>query len=459
MAAAEPQQNYLQALWSKRPGLIIVVVAVIVLLICLSCGALSMAIWQAVGGGDGRGVAEPTPFPEEGRITATDPLVVGISESEIISVTLDLPATLQLGGQTFPVRTQAITADGLWSPQLSDAETAVWVYGTIINYVVGLPTSAENRDLLTQLAPGEDIRLITRNGVDFVFTMDERRTVPVTDRQVFAQNRPGITLVLLGDRSDGVDQRLVVQGSYVVNESSALGAGDLVELGETAQLDDLQITATGATYLPDRPEVPSGFAFYLVDFEVQNVGLTAVDMAQYQFILRDEIGNQFALSPVASQLGNYPPLSGFINAGQSRQASAGYQIPRGLLSPSLNWIIGRSGSPSQIQVSIPFSGSPQAARGASVSLQQVEVNEDRTALIITGEVANLGEQPLVISEENISLRTGDGASYLLLSTNPAFPWSVPSGQAIQFRVTYQRPPADNAVFTVLSQPFQLTGLR
>jgi hypothetical protein len=459
MAIEEPQPGFVQDLWARRPGFIVAIVLVIVLLICLSCAALSVAIWQTATGRDRAAATDPTPFPEGVGITAAEPLVVGISESETISVTLDLPVTLRIGGQTFSVQAQAIAADGLWSPQLLDAETAVWVYGTIINYIIGLPASTENRTLLTQLIPGDDIHLVTRGGVDFAFTVDERRTVPVTDRQIFAQNRPGITLVLLGDRVDGVDQRLVVKGSYVVSESSALGADNLVELGETAQLDDLQITVTGATYLPDRPEVPSGFAFYLVDFEVQNVGLTAVEVAQYQFTLRDEVGNQFALSPVASQLGNYPPLSGFINAGQSRQASVGYQIPRGLLSPTLNWVISRSGSPTQVQVSIPFSGSPMAARGAVVSLQEVEVSEDRTALIITGEVANLGEQPLVISEENISLRTGDGASYLLLSTNPAFPWSVPSGQAIQFRVTYQRPPADSAIFTVLSQPFQLTGLR
>jgi hypothetical protein len=459
MAADEPQQNFFQELWARRPGLIIAVSLIIVLLLCLSCAALSVAVWQTVTSTDDRTAAEPTPFPEGMGVTSAEPLVVGISEAETISVTLDLPATLRLGGQTFAVQSQALAADGLWSPQLSDAETAVWVYGTIINYIVGLPASTENRTLLTQLAPGDEVRLTTRGGIDFTFTVDERRTVPVTERQIFAQNRPGITLVLMGDRADGADQRLVVKGSYVVSESPALGASDLVELGETAQLDDLQFTVTGATYLPDRPEVPSGFAFYLVDYEVQNVGLTAVDISQYQFLLRDEIGNQFAPSPVASQLGNYPPLSGFINANQSRQASAGYQIPRGLLSPSLNWIIGRSGSPGQIQVSIPFSGSPQAASAAAVSLQQVEVSEDRTALVITGEVANMGGQPLVISEENITLRSPDGASHLLLSTNPAFPWSIPSGQAIQFRVTYQRPPGDSAIFTVLNQPFQLTGLR
>ncbi len=459
MAEAETQQGFLQELWATRPGLVVAVGLMFVLFLCLACGALSVAVWQTVTDSSRVVTADPTPFPDSNGLPLSEPLVVGISESETVSVTLDLPATLNLAGQTFPVQAQVVTADGLWSPQLTDQETAVWVYGTIINYVVGLPSSAENRALLTELAPGNDIRLTTRGGVDFTFTVDSRRTVPVTERQIFAQNRPGITLVLLGDRADGADQRLVVEGSYVVGETGVFGADDSVELGEPARLDDLQITVTGATYLPDRPEVPSGFAFYMVDFEVQNMGLTAVDTAQYQFTLRDEIGNQFAASPVASQLGNYPPLSSFINAGQTRQATAGYQIPRGLLSPTLNWVVARSGATGQIQVSIPFSGSPQAARGAVVSLLEVTVSEDRTGLIVTGEVANMGQQPLVISEENVSLRTADGASYLLLSTNPAFPWSVPSGQTLQFRVTYQRPPGDSAIFTVLNQPFQLTNLR
>lgn len=459
MADTEPQQGFFQEIWATRPGCVMAVGLVVVLLFCLGCVALSVAVWQTVAGPGTTVVADPTPFPEGSSVLPSDPLVVGISESETISVTLDLPATLRLSGTDFVVQTQAVAADGLWSPQLSDAETAVWVYGTIINYVVGLPASPENRALLTNLAPGDELRLTTRSGIDFTFAVDGRRTVPVTDRQIFAQNRPGITLVLLGDRADGVDQRLVVEGSYLASEATLLSNDNQVELGETARLDDLQITATSATYLPDRPEVPAGFAFYLVNYEIQNLGLTAVDTSQYQFTLRDEIGNQFATSPVASQLGNYPPLPSFINAGQSRQATVGYQIPRGLLSPSLNWVVSRSGSPGQIQVSIPFSGSPQAARGASVSLQEVTVTEDRTGLIITGEVANMGEQPLVISEENVSLRTADGASYLLLSTNPAFPWSIPSGQALQFRVTYQSPPADSAIFTVLNQPFQLTSLR
>jgi hypothetical protein len=257
--AAEPQQGFFQDLWARRPGVIVAVVLLIVLLVCLACIALSVAVWQTVQGNDRPAVGEPTPFPEGITVVGRDPLIVGMSESETISVTLDLPTTLRLGGETYAVQSQAVTADGLWSPQVADEQTAVWVYGTIINYIVGLPASSANRTLLTQLNPGDEIHLTTGSGFDFTFTVDGRRLVPVSDRQIFAQNRPGITLLLLGDQTDGADQRLVVEGSYVVNESTAAGAADVVELGETVQLGDLQITVTGATYMPDRPEVPSGF--------------------------------------------------------------------------------------------------------------------------------------------------------------------------------------------------------
>ncbi len=49
-------------------------------------------------------------------------------------------------------------------------------------------------------------------------------------------------------------------------------SSNVVQLDETAQLGDLQITPIATSYLADRPEAPPGFAFYLVDFSLQNVG-------------------------------------------------------------------------------------------------------------------------------------------------------------------------------------------
>jgi hypothetical protein len=402
--------------------------------------------------------AGPTPFPQPtGPAVPSQPLIQGISDSETVSVTLDIPAAMTVAGQEFAVEPQTIAADGLWNPQLPDDNTGAWVYGSIVNYIIGLPTSDENRALLEGLAPGQEILLTTRQNVEHRFTFDSRSLVPATDRSVFSQQSPGITLLLLG--APGAE-RLVVKGRYVVGQATSTDPGNSVGLGEPVQLGDLQITANDTAYLAGRPEAPPGFAFFVIDFTAQNVGLTAVDSSSYNFILRDELGNQYVQNPIASQLGSNPPLGGFINAGQSAAATVGYQIPTGLVSPMLNWTIMQVGTGSQVEILLPFTGGEQAGQSAIVSLVEAQVTQDLNNLIIIGQITNIASQPVVVTREDVSLRTATGSDYVLLSSNPPFPWSVPPGQTLQFSATYQRPLATNeATFTVLNQPFQLSGLQ
>ncbi|MCA9917672.1 MAG: DUF4352 domain-containing protein [Anaerolineales bacterium] len=400
----------------------------------------------------------PTPFANnDGGSLGAESLVVGMSESATISVTLDSPVTLSLPGQQFNVQTQIIGADGTWTPAL-DAEaagTAVWVYGSIVNYVVGLPDSEANRALLEGLAPGDELMLATRGGTRYTFSFNSRSTVPVTNRDIFAQTTPGLTLVMLG--SEG-NERLVVNGRYVVSDT-ANASGNVVGLGETAQLENVQITVNSTTYIADRPEIQPGFALFVVDYQIQNVGLTALDSGNLQLSLADNLGNQYAVSPLATQLGNFPTLAGFLNANQVVEASAGYQIPLGLESDTLSWVVTNSASGAQVYVTLPFTGGSAAAAGSAITLARVEVSTDLTSLILGGQVTNLGTQPIVITESDVALQTVDGAIYLLLSTNPPFPWTVPPGQTLQYFLTYQRPPTDTAVFRIRNQGFQLTNLR
>ena len=430
----------------------------IALVALLAVVVLSVILIQGRDEGTDTAVSgTPTPFSSSNNDLAGETLVVGMSDSATISVTLDVPVTLSLPGQQFNIQPQIIGADGTWTPaaDASQAGTAVWVYGSIVNYVVGVPDSEANRALLEGLAPGDEMMVATRGGTRFTFSFNNRTTVPVTNRDIFAQNIPGITLVMLG--SEGTE-RLVVNGRYVVAETDN-STGNVVSLGETAQLENVQITVNSTTYIADRPEIPPGFALFLVDFQIQNVGLTALDSGNLQLGLVDNIGNQYVLSPVATQLGNLPPLAGFLNANQASQASAGYQIPLGLESDTLSWVVTNRSSGAQVYVSLPFTGGSAAAAGASISLVRVEVSTDLTSLILGGQITNLSTQPIVITESDVSLRTGDGSIYLLLSTNPPFPWTVPPGQTLQYFLTYQRPPADTAVFSVLNQGFQLTNLR
>lgn len=431
----------------------------IALIALLAVVVLSIILLQGREEGEDTAVSgTPTPFgSSDDSLLAAEPLVVGMSDSATISVTLDAPVTLILPGQQFNVQTQIIGADGTWTPAL-DAElagTAVWVYGSIVNYVIGLPDSEANRTLLEGLTPGDELMLATRGGMRFTFSFNSRSNVPVTNRDIFAQTTPGITLVMLG--SEGTE-RLVVNGRYVVADT-ANSSGNVVGLGETAQLENVQITVNSTTYIADRPEIPPGFALFVVDYQIQNVGLTALDSGNLQFSLADNLGNQYALTPLASQLGNFPTLAGFLNANQVMQASAGYQIPLGLESDALSWVVTNNSSGAQVYVTLPFTGGSAAATGSVISLARVDVSTDLTSLILGGQVTNLGTQPIVITESDVSLQTDDGSIYLLLSTNPPFPWTVPPGQTLQYFLTYQRPPTDTAVFRILNQGFQLTNLR
>lgn len=454
----EKAPSPLQMIFANRGLAVLIGVGVVGLLLILIFGVLLLRSLNQPG--DVAGVSgTPTPFPEGvgGQVGGDASLVVGVSDSTTVSVTLDMPVSLQVDGRVFTVQPQILSADGIWSAEGVGDGTAVWVYGSIINYVLGITANNENKDLFEQMVPGDQLVLTTRGGTNHRFVFDSRNLYPTNNRDIFAQNAPGITLALL--RDGNAQERLVIRGTYIVPEASS-GAGDVFGLGETAQLENLQVTVTGVTYIPDRLEVPPGFAFVLVDYQLQNLALTALDTNNLQLLLLDELGNQYALSGVASQLGNNPPLGGFINANQSVQGTVGYQVPVGLASETLNWIVRRAGSGSQVTVSVPFPGGSRAAQNVSVTLQNVSISPDGTSLILSGQVVNLGNQLAVVSEQNISLRTSDGATYLLLATNPAFPWSVNAGQAQNFTVTYQRPlNADTAVFTLLSQPFQLSSLR
>ena len=175
-------------------------------------------------------------------------------------------------------------------------------------------------------------------------------------------------------------------------------------------------------------------------------------------VLIDDLGNQYALNTIAAQVGGYPMLRGSIEPGQTVLATAGYQIPEGLNSRFLRWQVSRLDTGSQIQVNIPFGEQRAVAEQALTQIQEATISEDGSSLVIVGQITNFGDSEMIVDVNDLSL-TSQGTVFLMLSVNPAFPWQVSPGQTNQFLVTFQRPLGDNAVFTVLNQSFQLTGLR
>ena len=192
---------------------------------------------------------QPTPVPEietEEQVEVdTDSFEYqAISDTGAITLTMETPIFLNVAGEEFTVLAEVLPESGPWTPPVVNETTAAWVYGAIINYVFGLDDSSQNREMLDTLVVGDELALTTRNGVTVEFVVSERRMVDSSDQDIYAQREPAITLLLIEE--DVEEQRLVVRGRYVVPDSSTdEQVGRVVELGETAQLERLQITVTG----------------------------------------------------------------------------------------------------------------------------------------------------------------------------------------------------------------------
>jgi hypothetical protein len=413
--------------------------------------------------GDGDGAEEqatPTAESEDEQVDVnTDTFEYqSISDTSAITLTMETPIFLDVAGEEFTVQAEVLPESGPWSPPTVNETTAAWVYGAVINYVFGLDDNDQNRELLENLIVGEELALTTRSGATMEFVVSERRSVDSEDQEIFAQREPSITLLLIEE--DVEDERPMVKGRYVVPDTSDdVPAGRVVELGETAQLETLQITVNGVNLVYDRPEAPAGFAIFQIDYQAQNVGPEAVSSNTLSMVLADDLGNLYALNPIASQLGNNPPLSGSIGPGQTIAATAGYQIPAGLSSSVLRWQVSFVGTGSQIQVNLPFQNSTESQQQVEVQVQEATVSQDGGSLLVVGQITNISEETVVVDVEDVTLVGASGTVFLKLSTNPAFPWTIPQGQTLLFGVTFQRPLGSEATFSILNQSFQLSGIR
>lgn len=454
-------ENDSSGTWVSRLGVRtpLVIAAIAIFAGCLLVFLFAYLLFGNNDNNDNPSIGDATPTPFASPVAPFNPQVVSvqIGNSNAVSLTLDTPNFLTIGGRQFTVQTQPVDSQGVWTPVFGQETTSVWLQGAVVNYVFGLDDTTANRELIQGLLPGSEIVLETKRGVVYQFAFESRDTPAVADTSIYSQREPGITLILVGTEGQN---RLVARGSYqgadgLISEP----ATDAFQLGELADVGDLQVSVTGATHLLDRPEAPVGFAFYLIDFQVRSLAVNSFDLSFLRLTLADDLGNQYANNPAAAQLGNYPPLGTVLGPGETTQATAGYQIPRELQSSALTLRVQRVDSGAEIEVRIPFTPTSDSADSVRVDLFSGEVSIDGTSLQLQGQITNSGDQTLVVPETGITL-VSQGTVFLILSTNPGFPWIVNTGQTLPFSVSFQRPiNADSAVFTVLNQSFSIEGLR
>lgn len=227
----------------KIVGAFLVIGALVVLLFVL--GVFSSGGNKA----ETAGVAEETP---EVAPTATP-----IRES-VLEMADELGGRVQLGQpRTIEIRHKAteenvtlaivpveVDENGLiryFAPDEEDAESvAVWVFGTVINYVFGIPEK-----LVQSLSPEDTIYMRTATGAVYAFTVTEQFTAEPQEVELFSQRRgPGLTLFALPSSTEPVP---VARAVYLAANEEITRLEAVATVGEELNIGDVSFSVAKVT--------------------------------------------------------------------------------------------------------------------------------------------------------------------------------------------------------------------
>ncbi len=434
------------------------------LLYCQSSGSCEDGSFVGIGNNDSAAPPEDMPtmiVPTVAGVSQSsraEGIVAQIGASDTVSLTLDAPTLLQAGDENFAIQIGRTATNNQWDIDVATESIAVWLDGTVINYVLAIMDTEANRALMQSLERGDALTLSMESGRTLTFDFNTRTQVPITQPDIFRQNIPAITIVLVGQGNE----RIVVQGSYLpdlvapsIDTAGNFEAPNVAGLGEPIQLGDLQLAVTA---FDDRPQATGGFAYYLVDYQIQNNGSIPFDTTLLQMQLVDGVGNISVLSLDASQQGNYPALAPSLGVGQLAQATAGYQIPNGVNRASLGWVVTRLDTRESVEIrtSAPvLAGGSDPVQLVSLSNVSADLVADATSLLVQGSLFNGSEQVVSVNATDVSFTAGSSA-FFIQSTNPQFPWVIGPGETFQFGLTVQKPINEpSAVFSIFDKGFEI----
>ncbi|MBI5563402.1 MAG: hypothetical protein HY870_00800 [Chloroflexi bacterium] len=432
-------RNRLKASWTdpaRRPVLL------------LGFGAVALSIVLLIVA-----LTQLSPRPAEVKPTPTSSCVINCGPGP--QTTQPIPKTLRLRSRSKSLVPVNVTK-GDWRPT-AEIEQAEWVFGTLVNYVIGLPASQENSDMLQAMSEADEIVVDLSNGQSLTFQYTGRQFVSAGSVDIFAQTRPGLTLVLLGDNTD---QRVVVNADYVPDsEVGKAVPSSLAQINTPIELGGAKVTVTSARLVVNAPGVPVGSAFYMVDFIVENIGADAVDAAGFIVELQDYANQKYRLSDTASAIGPNPPPKGQLLPGIAASFTSGFEVPANVTGPVLVWNFKPNAQfRAQASVAVPLVGptpTPDPRTRLVVQITQAYFNTEQTEMIIVGGVGNTSGVPVSINASDISLSTPDGVFATIRGSEPPLPFNVGPDQTLSFSLRFSRLPGASAILKVLLSSFQL----
>ena len=379
---------------------------------------------------------EVTPVP-----TLQADMLADIIDAGGVKTGLVTPRTLEIRGVSYiiqPVRAQA----GGW-PQPETDRAASWVYGTVVNYVLGLAATPENKNLLASLSPGEEILLRMSTGLTYRFTYADVVRVSPQASEIFAQTRPGLVLVLLGDQDQAA--RIVIRAVYLPGQGendaearpvAVAGLAETVSVGE-----GLGLTCLG--YEPKVwPDTPPGYVYLEVNFIIEN--RLKEPLATTAFV-HQLIVEELAYPAVVQRAGAYPRLPSSLAPGQVFTTTAIYAAPEPALQGEITWEFAPDPAGPILPVVLPpYTG----ALTPVVTVKAVTLQE--RDLVITFIVQASPLHDLELSAADLKLTGGE-----LAPIGNHFPWRLAAGKMEDLTLLV-RPQSSPVMIGLLEQGFEIS---
>ncbi|HZY45681.1 MAG TPA: hypothetical protein VFF70_13125 [Anaerolineae bacterium] len=370
-----------------------------------------------------------------------------------------VPKILHVRGRSILIDPVSMN-NGQWKPSAA-AGRAEWVYGTLINYLIGLSSSQENSDMLKALGQADEISLDLSNGQSLKYKFAGRQLVTANASDIFAQSKPGLTLVLLGENSD---QRIVITADYVAEQEVGKPApGSYAQINTPIVIGAAKVTVLSARLVINAPGIQVGSSFYMVDFSVENIGTTPLDAAGFLIQLQDYAKQKYNLSAAASALGPNPAPKGTLQPGTLATFTSGFEVPANVTGPVLIWVfLPQANFTVQANVAVPLIGptpTPDPKSKVVVQITQAYYTPDQSELIVVGGIGNPSSVPVTLNTADISLSTPEGVLAKLQGAEPALPLNLAPGQNQTFTLHFARVPGSSATLKILFASFQLNGLQ
>lgn len=334
---------------------------------------------------------------------------------------------------------------------LSDNPVAVWLFGTVLNYAIGIPDS-----MVRNLTPGDRITLSTDTGASLNFVVTEIGQGANYDAgRLISQNRLGLTLFALPAIAEG-DVSFAIAGYDVTHEE---GEGQAVyEVGDTFALSpggEMQVLAVQFSHTADGAIriVINGVASDLSDGQSIMLSLTSSSEQTTAVLLTpDDNGNWQVTFTLPGGVTGLPPSASLEPAPSLLRGQA--LVAEFRILPGGNLAI--------VQLGV----TPNLVEQLEVEITGAWWDAARDQVVVMISVHNPGEGAVYLSPEFIQLATkGGDADELTGQITPRLPTLINPGETTGIVVSFL--PHDTSVqlqidadlWEVSGFPNPLTGQR